>query len=105
MRSSGRDIAIWQRMSKLKRSVREPAGREMREAGFPPPKHYEALCVLSHAAKGRMPMAALEAEMSIPQYATYRIVAHLVSNLQRVLMAVEPQRLGTLYLHPTYASP
>jgi DNA-binding MarR family transcriptional regulator len=77
MRSSGRGIAIWQRMSKLKRSVWDPTVREMRKAGFPSPEHYEALCVLSQAAKGRMPMSALEAEMSIPQYATSRVVAHL----------------------------
>jgi DNA-binding MarR family transcriptional regulator len=77
MRSSGRGIALWQRMSKLKRSVWDPTEREMRKAGFPPPEHYDALCILSRADKGGMPMAGLEAELSIPQYATSRIVAHL----------------------------
>ncbi|MEH2474190.1 DNA-binding MarR family transcriptional regulator [Nitrobacteraceae bacterium AZCC 2161] len=77
MKSSGIGLAIWHRMSKLKRLVWDPTEREMKKTIFLSLKHYDALFILSQSEKGGIPVVRLEAEMSIPQYTTSRIVAHL----------------------------
>jgi DNA-binding MarR family transcriptional regulator len=80
MKSSGVGLAIWHRMSKLKRLVWDPTEREMRKTRLLSLKHYDALFILARSDEGGMPIVGLEAEMSIPQYTTSRIVAHLEQN-------------------------
>jgi DNA-binding MarR family transcriptional regulator len=83
MKSSGVGLAIWHRMSKLKRLVWDPTEREMRKTRLLSLKHYDALFILARSDEGGMPIVGLEAEMSIPQYTTSRIVAHLEQNRLR----------------------